>query len=233
MIAIALVAYRRPEYLARCLDGLAACVGVADAILHAHVEPGCDETRSLIEKFDACEVRSLFNAVRLGCMPNTAAAMGAAFGGADYAVFLEEDIVPAVDFLIYHAWAAHRYRDEPGVGSVAAYHRRSEACPPEEHHIVRRRVAFTGWGCGSWRDRLGAVLRDFTPDLSWDTMVDRSYRESKTVEVYPELSRVQNIGLTTTAQDDPDLSPGWYLRHHRLRHWGGNVEVGRREFREI
>ena len=233
MTAIALIAYRRPEYLERCLAGLAACEGVADAVLHAHIEPGCERTRALIEGFDACEVRPVFNAERLGCNPNTAAALAAAFGTADYAVFLEEDIVPARDFLVYHNWAAHRYRGEAGVGSVAAYHRRAEACPPEEHHTVRRRVGFHGWGCGSWRDRLGARLPEFRPDLSWDTMMDRAYRETGTVEVYPELSRCQNIGLTSSMQDGPEFTPGWFLRHHRLRHWAGNTaDLGQGEFIE-
>lgn len=233
-LAIAFVAWNRPEYTARSLAALGACDGIGDAVLHAHVEPGNDEVRALVEGFAACEVRAVFNPTRLGCVANTGAALGAAFGTAEYATFVEDDILPAPDFLEFHRWARGRYRGDSGVSSAAAYHRRPDPCPPADHYAVRRRVGFHGWGCGSWRDRLGARLGDFRDDLSWDTAMDRQFRAAGLVEVHPLLSRVQNIGLASSFRlDEPDISPGWYLKHHYIAHWAGNAQVAPGAFFEV
>ena len=233
-VPIVLLAWRRPEYLAKCLNGLAHVAGIGGAVLLPHVEPGCAESRALIEGFAACAVRPTWNAERLGFLANCLAGLEHGFALGDYLLFFEEDVVPAADFLEYHAWARERYRDDPGVGSVAAYHRRESACPRAEHHAVRRRPGFHGWGCGLWRDKLPVPLAGIAAGGSLDTTYDRHYRATGTVEVYPELSRVQNVGLTTTVQTDTAYDAAWYLKNHRLKHWAGQVEpLDAGEFREV
>jgi hypothetical protein len=80
--------------------------------------------------------------------------------GADFLIHLEDDIVPARDFLHYMEWAADEHL----------------------HHQLRR---------------------------------GRS-------EIYPALSRVQNIGACGGVHVP---SPAWHRAHHHVPFWAGNTTL--------
>lgn len=231
MIALAMPLWSRPDYTWQALDALRTCRGIADCVLFPTVEPGCDEVRALVEAVNFVECRPVFNRERLGCNANTRLAWSRGFDAADYTVLIEEDVVLAPDALEFHQWARDRYRGDRGVLSVTAYHRRQEECPPELLHSVSRRPWFHGWGAGLWADRW-PLVRDCFGGGSWDEAVMNRGAGGGLVEVFPLLSRCQNVGLVTSVQQGAQFTPEWYAENHRLKHWAGDIDVGKGVWRE-
>ncbi len=224
-IAIVLTACKRPKYLRRVLAELAQCRGIEDCVFLPHIEPGNDEIRSLIETFHACDMRPTFNQTILGPMSNIRASWLDGFAVADYVVIVEEDIVPAKDFIEFHRWANDRFKGSEKVLNVTAYNRRSEPCPSFQDHEVNQRSGFHGWGSGSWKTKLEFWTRIIHPKISWDTMIDQTSRMLNMIEIYPELSRCQNIGITSSVQTVPIHTPEWFMENHRLKHWAGDLDL--------
>lgn len=232
MIPIALIAWSRPQYLRQAVDHLARCEGIADCVLFPQVDPGCDEVRSIVESVDFAECRPTFHRERLGCARNSRSGWDAAFALADFAVLVEEDILLAADSLGFFAHCRDAYRADPGIGSATAYHRRANPVPSAEHHALRRRPWFHSWGAAMWRDRYALVRDRFTPEQGSDGRVLAEFARRGLMEAYPELSRCQNVGVVTSLQQGPQFDEAFYQEFHLLRHWAGNHDVGRGEWRE-
>ncbi len=226
------VHFDRPDYTRASLDALARCEGIADCLYVARVEPGSEEVIEAVRGVGFCEARVVVNPRRLRCAANTVAALGAGFARGDFVIHVEDDILLAPDALDYFRWARDRYRDDPAVATVSAYHRQAEEPGPAEYHDVRRRVWFHPWGWGTWRDRWRSFLRapareamavDVLPGRGdWDINFSRLFVSRGLHEVYPRLSRAQNIGARSSIHSAVTFTPEWHRAHQHCPHWAGD-----------
>jgi hypothetical protein len=154
---------------------------------------------------------------RVGCNVNTYSALAYGFDHHSKVIALEDDTVPARDFLRFADWGLTKYLADPDVFSVCGYQR----TPKDEtgfRNAVVRESWFTPWGWATWRDRWESVRDSWPADdrqVSWDTVVDKLTRRGR-CEVRPMLARIQNIGAEGGAH-----VPGaaWHREHHLNPHW--------------
>ncbi len=118
--------------------------------------------------------------------------------------------------------------------SVTSYNRRLEAADPSDYHKVSLRRWFHPWGWGTWRDRWETFSGTlYTSPTTWDVLLNIVHcvggMNDRCHEVYPELSRSQNIGEISTICN---RSVEYYRTNHLLKHWAGDVEVPAGAFQE-
>ena len=224
----------RPDYTRRVLDALRLCEGIGDYLILPHLEPGNEAVLAEIETIDFAECQPTVNATRLGVNRNTENALLDGFGLADYVIHVEDDIVLAPDSLVYYEWCARRYRSDDRVFSVTTYNRRMEPATPADYHLVRLRKWFHPWGWATWRNRWETFSgRLYHCAMGWDVLLNTVHcnggQTPRCHEVYPELSRSQNIGIVSSRHY---LPPEWLLENHHLKHWAGQVDLRTDEFHE-
>lgn len=183
--------YNRPAYLSQTLARLRECDGIRDCTVTVLLDP-CDETQAQINAAAYYGFEPFVYAERQGCnlAIGKAFAHGFADPAVDFHVHLEDDTVPTRDCLRWFAWARDNYRHDPGVMNVSGYQRISNGRLAE----CGLRRWFTPWGWGTWRDRWLGLARGWEPrEPSWDVIVNHVLRGGR-FEVFPTVSRVQNIG---------------------------------------
>jgi hypothetical protein len=239
--AISLLVLDRPVYTRQVIEALARCEGLSTYVLVVFSqEPSKPETMAAVQDatsmFDipvhvvtetVQPVRRIASG-RLGasaqCSASTLRSLEHGFAtGADFLIHLEDDVVPAPDFLRYMEWAAGEFADRTEVFTISAYNRQTEPVAPALHYAWGVRASFTPWGWGTWRDRFAEMQRGWTrytwPHPGWDEHLYHKLRGGRG-EVYPFLSRVQNIGATGGVHV---LSPAWHNTHHHVPYWAGNA----------
>ncbi len=214
---IVLTTYRRPDYTARVVSALERCEGVHEYLVLFHCEPGHPEVLRAVE---SCNLRKevFVNHSRLGCTTNVFAALNDGFRRSGYVIALEDDTVPAGDFLVYMEWAGLRYRTDKSVFMVTAYNRSD----PDSRHWptgVRRDQWFSPWGWATWGDRFAEMSRHWPlgRPQSWDQWVNRM--RAGRCQVKPCLSRTQNIGALD-GEYVPD--PEWHAANQFNPIWAGD-----------
>jgi hypothetical protein len=222
--AIAITLCSRPDYTRQVLNALSKCDDVDAYPIFLCCEPVSQEVIDAAKMFASLphiHATVLQGTKRLGCNVNTYAAIAHGFSEADAVITLEDDTVPARDFLRFCSWGLKEYRNDPDVFSICGYQR----TPLDEityRSAVVRESWFTPWGWATWRDRWDSV-RDTWPandvEVSWDTVLDKMTRRNR-CEVRPMLARIQNIGGEGGAH-----VPGaaWHREHHWNPHWFENV----------
>ena len=224
----------RPDYTRRVLQALRSCAGIADYLILPHVDPASEEVRAEIEAIDFAECLPTFNTSRLGVNRNTENALLDGFAFSNFVIHVEDDILLSSDALLYYEWCAEHYRSDPRVFSVTSYNRRAEAADPSEFHQVRLRRWFHPWGWATWRDRWETFSGTLhSSPASWDVLLNVIHcvggLSSRCHEVYPELSRSQNIGEISSSSN---RTVAYYRANHLLKHWAGDVAVPAEAFRE-
>ncbi len=224
--------YKRPQYSREVLDALRACDGIGDYLILPHVEPGDEEVRALIEAIDFAECLPTFHNIRQGLNANTENALADGFARSDYVIHLEDDILCAPDALRYFEWCRARFAADESVFTVSGYNREPDPSVPNMYHRVRRRRSFTPIGWATWRnrwDQFGGALRVLP--YPWDMFMNDAFPASGIpqfqVEVFPELSRVQHIGLISSISFE---TPEWYEEHFSVKCWSGDAGVPAGEF---
>jgi len=219
--AITMTAYRRPAYTREVLAALAKCDGIADWLLLPNVEPGSEEVVSAFRAWDACEMRLVVNEKRLGLNRNTHEAVFRAFKlRADVTLHLEDDTVPSPDALRYFDWAVRELL-MPDVKSpdgcqillASGYNKPRREPPPHRSHDCETRPIWTPWGWAVDRKRLTWLIVNwcFRNRKCFTCQFRSQYRRTRR-EVFPILSRVQNIGYE---KGENGRTPQWYRANHR------------------
>lgn len=208
---ITVSAYNRPLYLAQTLAALRSCDGIADCRVVVLLDP-CDETVHCSAIAARYGFESFAYSQRVGC--NNAIRYALAYGfetmGSEFHVHLEDDTVPTRDCLRWFAWARDTYRDHARIMNVSGYQRISNGCV----HECGARRWFTPWGWGIWRDRWQGLAAGWVPNdaTSWDVVVNHVLRAGRS-EVFPTVSRIQNIGAERGTHVP---SAEWHTANHRV-----------------
>ncbi len=228
MNAITMVLFDRPDYTRAVLEGMRRCAGIENYLILPHIEPGCDEVIALAKGIDFAPVEVTVNAKRLGCGLNTFRAWEDGMKRGEFIIHIEDDTVPAPDCLCFMEFCRDRYKEDQSVFSACAYNRCF--CPPENHFKIAKRGAYTCWIVGLWRNRWEWIRQNWNPDPSrYATFLCDRAREKRFSEVYPLLSRSQNIGAERGLHVP---SAAWHRIYHHTDHWAGNFELRAQQFSE-
>ena len=206
MRTISVTAHKRPNYLEQTLQALSQCAGIE----RYRVTVFCDESPvrgqcvELVEHFGFVPVESPGPPnVNL----NTGSAISSAFdAGASYHLHLEEDTVPARGALLWFEWA-ERFGDDPTIFSVGGYHRE----PSGKSDEYAARYWFTPWGFATWADRWAKFKWKRRPNSGWDVRLNQRRKRAGLKELYPCVSRIQNIGALEGLHVP---SAEWHAEHH-------------------
>lgn len=224
---ITMTAYRRPAYTCEVLDALANCDGIGEWLFLPNVEPGNEEVIAAFRGWNACESRLLVNRQRLGLNKNTHDAFFRAYQlRADVIVHIEDDTVPSPDALQYFDWAVREVLipDEKHTILLASGYNKPKTKPrPDQSHLCDFRHIWTPWGWAVDQKRLlWLIVHWCGRNRKCFTCQFRSkYRHTRR-EVFPLLSRIQNIGYE---MGENGRTPEWYRANHRTP-WAADSKGG-------
>ncbi|MCA9201588.1 MAG: hypothetical protein KDA59_00990 [Planctomycetales bacterium] len=212
-----MTAYRRPAYTREVLAALARCDGITDWLLLPNVEPGNEEVIAAFREWDTCESRLLVNRQRLGLNKNTHDALFRAYQlRANVIVHIEDDTVPSPDALQYFDWAVRDVLipDEKHTILLASGYNKPKTEPqPDESHLCSFRQIWTPWGWAVDQKRLLWLIAHWCGrnKKCFTCQFRAKYRRTRR-EVFPLLSRIQNIGYE---MGENNRTPEWYRANHR------------------
>lgn len=225
-IPIAMPTYNRADYLRQVLAALRECDNLDRFMIVTSEEPDCPEVSALFDAVDFVPIQRHTHPVRWGLSRNVTSAINLAFEQNDVAVILEDDIVPAKDFLSYVLWGLERFRDDPCVISICGYRRLETAPDPADIRRATLRHWFAPWGWATWKDRWQRFYREVyqeTDNPSWDNQFCHGYmlKDERRVEVVPLIGRTQNIGEIGTWVPSPE----WQRQHQQTPFWHANSNL--------
>lgn len=209
-----MTAYRRPGCTRQVLEAFHRCEGWEEVPLLIQCEPGNAEVEKMVKEASPW---ARINPQRLGLNKNSHAALtrAACWDGADAVLHIEDDTVLSPDALLYYRWALEQVRDRRDIFSVSGYNRADEEPARDAFGQTGERKWFTCWGWACTLERLKEMLDrwSFSRPKSFATHLNKKVRGSR-LELYPLLSRVQNIGYTRCTSNH---SESWYRKHHRCK----------------
>jgi hypothetical protein len=230
-LVVTMTTYNRPSYLAQVITGLNSNADFGKYDLVASVEPGCDTNLAVLAGAKCRDKHIHVNHDVLGHNDNTYRALDLGFQLSNFVILIEDDIVPGPDALDYFQHCREAYKGDPSVFTVAGCSNR----PPEDlgrecDHKIGKRPWFACWGWATWQSRWEEIKETWSEDThdGWDGHIANVVRGDR-VEVYPLLSRVQNIG----AVGGHVPSPEWHVANHHFQHWSGNTQVLPGEWEEV
>jgi hypothetical protein len=219
---IVMPVYRRPGYTRAVLEGMKSCYGIEKYKIFIHAEPGFPEVIDAIDKISGLNKTLHINPMRLGCNRNVHASLDHGFKESDFVIILEDDVVPAKDFLEFMEWARDKYADDTDIMNVCGYNK--ETVDSSLFSTVYRTKWFTPWGWGTWQNRWTDMSAQWDHEgkrASWDTTVNHFTRGERS-EVRPRLGRTQNIGAELGSWVP---SKEWHTENQLNTFWAGSCNV--------
>lgn len=200
MSVLSVLVSHRPEYAVQMFDALRACRGIERYDVRVLASDPTDEMGDLLTTLP---VRWHQRVIVLpkGYSPykrisvSTFEALAAGFRRDDYVIHLEEDCVPAADFLEYFEWARDECGDDRRVWTVNAW-RGSDGPVPDPGAVVLE-PGFTPWGWATWTDRWQEMRAGWDFEGQWDVRVNEVLRGDR-MGVFPLVARTRNIGILGT-----------------------------------
>ena len=185
--------HRRPDYFAQVIGALSFCEGVSEYAVTAVLDP-CSETA---EHANICRSHGISVQIvgdPLGCGAMIRRCMEIGFARSDYHIHLEDDTVPSPDALRWFEWAGRHA--SPMTLTVSGYNQHGGEAEP---NMAYWRKWFTPWGWATWRDHWEGYLAPGWDTSFWDGGVQRIRKQLGMGEMFPRVSRIQNIGVTRGA----------------------------------
>jgi hypothetical protein len=216
MKVITMTHFCRPQYSRQVIDRLKNCVGIEEYLILPSIDLGSVEVAEMIGKIDFAECRPVVNDPPLGCNLNTQQAIRRGFEISDFVIHVEDDILLAPDALRMFE-RGEAFRHDKSVFTITGYNR--DPIEIGQFHHLDKRPWFSCWGWATWRDRWDEIDRRLRADkVTWDVITEKEARNGR-YEIFPKLSRVQNIG----AENGVNVpSPEWHAVNHRTKHWAGD-----------
>jgi hypothetical protein len=221
--AVVMTVCDRPRYLAQVLEGSWLQVdGLAEVDWWFMLEPTGQQAEcwSIIHDFcrrlPAGSRWTIWpNERRLGVLENPYQGMKLAFGtGYDYVILAEDDVLVSRDVLAYHAWAAHRYRDQ-GMLAVCSHQLDDRGGPYDVGISTRFDPLVWGTWAGTWQRLIEPTWdHDYSTgpgggvEAGWDWNLNRVLAEHCHGVVKPAQSRSLHIGKEGGTHCTPAMYPG-------------------------
>ena len=201
--------HRRPDYFQRVLSALSFCEGVSEYAVTAVLDPS-EWTDQLAEIARGHGITVHIPAKHLGCGAAIRHCLALGFEASDYHIHLEDDTVPSPDALRWFEWAGRHA--SPMTLTVSGYNQHGGDAEPNMAYF---RNWFTPWGWATWREHWEKYLLPGWDTSFWDGGVQRIRDNLGMGEMFPRVSRIQNIGATRGA-----FCPSEYFHrenHHATR----------------
>jgi len=152
---IVLFVYQRPDHTRRVLDGLRRndidelyvfADGPTQDDDHARIQ----EVREVVDSIDWCRTNVVERSENWGLAENTVDGLNRMFSNHDRVIMLEDDDVPAPDFVDFMEQCFDEYEDDDHVMSVTGYSP-PLSLPKDYPHDVFFTYRDTTWGWGTWK----------------------------------------------------------------------------------
>ncbi len=220
-IPIAMPTYNRPDYLQHVIQALRQCDQVDQFMLVTSEEPGFPEVAAIIETVDFMPVARQTHDGQWGGNANSLFAIQSAFALNDWAVVLQDDVVPAPDFLNLMLWGLRTFKADPAVAAVCGYRsdQKLEVAPnPQRLAAAQRLRRFAPWGWATWKDRWEAFFYSSinlrVAQCSWDSFFVYNYLLARRERdcLFPVIGRTQIVGdvethMSSVAGQRPNQHP--------------------------
>jgi hypothetical protein len=214
---ISISLYNRPIYTNILFEKLEQCYGIDDYHILVISEPTNSEVIHLAKNFVGRRAnRSLLvNKNKLGCNKNIFNCLNSSFEKTDFNIHFEDDTIPGKDCLRYFEWANEKFKQNTSIFNISAYQK--DAGINIENIKIRNH--FTPWGWATWKNRWDLIKNKLKKNIvtignvSWDQLL---LNITKSNEIYPEVSRTQNIGAD---QGTNVPNKEWHAIHQYNAHW--------------
>jgi hypothetical protein len=229
--------FNRVDYTRTVLNSLNNCFDIDNYKIFICCEPGNEEVISLAQNFRPTQTTVIVNPTRLGCNKNIYQCWNIGFENNDFHIHIEDDTVPAKDFLLYCEYCRHAYKNNHEVFSISGYvnsNNTIEQFVPQNNYysLISKRNWFTPWGWATWSDRwldikIGFEQISNSTTVSWDVLVHKILKHR--VEIFPMVSRIQNIGA-----ENGSFCPGseWHQKNQYNEYWIENSKIYAESFQE-
>ncbi len=262
-IVLTIKAWNRPDYFAEVMDGLDKClqrVGVSIPTLISFDAAPMDVTNKMVECVKShpsiAQSCMLFkNENTAGCAGNTFLLLNRAFNeeDADYVIHLEDDTVPAGDFLEWMLWAYSELEKNPLYFAACPFNRAAVAdtVPPGGLGDAYHKAWFEcGGGFGiprrTWNfieskgGMFGAVGRTNSHDLvghEWKQSIHQTWKGSWAWpfnQFFRERSETEHLCIFPTFSRTQNIgcenglfnpSAAWHEQNIKSNDWVGNMEL--------
>jgi hypothetical protein len=224
MKTISITLYNRSKYTKILLDHLNKCFNIDQYQIFIYCEPEQEEVIELAKSFRPNQTTITINPYKFGCNKNIFQAIDNGFQINNFHIHLEDDTIPAKDFLRYCEWANQTYVNNHNIFSVSGYVNSNNKIEQyieanTEFNKVKIRNWFTPWGWATWKNRWMHVRNYIipilnNPNISWDLVLHKIV--SLKSETFPMVSRIQNIGAENGA-----YCPGadWHRHNQYNEYW--------------
>ena len=222
---ILVILYRRPGYTAKVLEALAAQPEIGQFHVHFQIDGCVKDVINQAVDFNATTKSININGQNARCTLNVYTGLCVAFSMSDFVIVVEDDTVPAHDFLKYMLWARPFIDDD--CRTISAYHK-YENCPPRDYHVVRFMPRWCAWGWATTRKHweVAKQVWDWDTRVSWYLMIAINYFwQRKTI--MPMLSRCRNIGRLDGTYT---VNPEQHDRDVMVHAWADSVDTEDKPF---
>ncbi len=179
-IGIVVFAYNRPNHLSKVLEGLKKNENIRniyifqDGLKRKEHQEGWEQTKRVIREIDWCRVEYRLSTINKGIAQSIMEGISEVFKREDALIILEDDCVPASNFVSFMRRCLEQYENNYNIYSVTGYGY------PVQLNKDCSDIYFIGrgssWGWGTWKDR----WENFWPD---DDVLNR-IRQDKRKSVY-------------------------------------------------
>lgn len=222
---ISISLYNRLDYSNRVLSSLDQCFDIQNYQIFIFCEPINEEVICLAKNFRPDQTVVSINPERFGCNKNIYQCWDTGFKTSDFHIHLEDDTVPAKDFLIYCQYLDNTYKNNQNIFSISGYVNCNNSNmdklfvePSKLYDVYSYRNWFTPWGWATWSDRWPIIKSAFEQSIndhtSWDCFVHSKLQDK--LEIFPLVSRIQNIGAN---QGTYCPGPEWHRINQYNEYW--------------
>lgn len=238
MKTLSISLYKRPDYTKILLDHLNRCYGIEQYVTVICCEPANSEVVDLAKNFRPDTTHVIVNPKIQGCNWNIYQCLSIGFDNSDFHIHLEDDTIPAKDFLVYCEWAKNEYINDSNIFSISGYvnvNNQTEHynIKSENIHLIHRRQWYTPWGWATWKNRWDDIKLELFNKLkkesskSWDCHLHNLIRDK--FEIFPAVSRIQNIGANNGTYVP---NPEWHKNHQYNEFWLESLGTSTKFFME-
>lgn len=154
---IAVFAYNRNIHLLRVLDGLKKNLGIKniyifqDGLKCEDHRANWEKTKKVIEEIDWCEKKYILSTENKGLAKSIVSGINLVMEENDTVIVLEDDCVPAPNFVAFMTQCFEKYKDNKRVYSVSGFSWPIDL--PESDSDIYFCGRVSSWGWGTWKDR--------------------------------------------------------------------------------